>query len=165
MCVQSMASSSSHLPLSQAWFKATALGSVPHQQSQLQRDSFGSGGKAGVSATDFSCQVGSFALCSLLLYNKHKASWLVMQTWAHCLHHRCTAYGCWAGDMTEVCVVQMAETMYSCIMLALKLLAAFCPEVGPQHELQQGWPRSDVLISLQVCASSAMTVNLRDSGQ
>lgn len=63
--------------------------------------------------------------------------------------------------MTEAYVVQMAETMYSCVMLALKLLAAFCPEVGPQQEHQQGWPRSYVLISLQVCAPSGKTVMLR----
>ena len=44
----------------------------------------------------------------------------------------------------------MAETMYSCIMLALKLLVAFCPEAGPQQPKQKGWPQPYILTALQV---------------
>ena len=49
-------------------------------------------------------------------------------------------------------ILQMAETMYSCVMLALKLLKAFCPEAGP-HQFSQiglGWPSPAVLKALQV---------------
>ncbi len=48
--------------------------------------------------------------------------------------------------------LQVAETMYSCVMLALKLLKAFCPEAGP-HQFSQiglGWPSPAVLKALQV---------------
>ena len=40
--------------------------------------------------------------------------------------------------------------MYSCIVLALKLLVAFCPEAAPQHEHQAGWPNPHTLKLLQV---------------
>ena len=48
--------------------------------------------------------------------------------------------------------LQVAETMYICIVLALKLLKAFCPEAGP-HQFSQiglGWPSPAVLKALQV---------------
>ncbi len=49
-------------------------------------------------------------------------------------------------------LLQVAETMYSCIMLALKLLTAFCPEVGPQQmsQIGPGWPSPVVLRALLV---------------
>ena len=42
--------------------------------------------------------------------------------------------------------------MYSCVALALKLLTAFCPEVGPQqpNQIHPGWPSRAVLKALQV---------------
>jgi len=53
---------------------------------------------------------------------------------------------------TAVLDLQVAEMMYSCVMLALKLLKAFCPEAGP-HQFSQiglGWPSPAVLKALQV---------------
>lgn len=70
MKLQSMATSSPQIPLAQAWFKATALGSVPLQHSHLQHDPFGSGGKSAVAATEFSCQVSFFQLASLLRHGR-----------------------------------------------------------------------------------------------
>ena len=48
--------------------------------------------------------------------------------------------------------LQLAETMYNCVMLALKLLKAFCPETGPHHfsQIGLGWPSPAVLKALQV---------------
>lgn len=69
-CLQLMATSSPQLPLAQAWFKATALGCVPLQQSHLQHDPFGSGGKTAVAASEFSCQVSILSLASLLRYSR-----------------------------------------------------------------------------------------------
>lgn len=66
--LQLMATSSPQVPLAQAWFKATALGSVPLQQSHLHHDPFGSGGKTAVAASEFSCQVGLLSQASLVLY-------------------------------------------------------------------------------------------------
>lgn len=63
---------------------------------------------------------------------------------------------------TAVLDLQVAETMYSCVMLALKLLKAFCPEAGP-HQFSQivlGWPSPAVLKALQV-SSISCTQNLR----
>ena len=48
--------------------------------------------------------------------------------------------------------MQVAEVLYTCVMLALKLLTAFCPEVGPQkmNQIGLGWPSPVVLKALQV---------------
>lgn len=72
--LQLMATSSPQLPLAQAWFKATALSSVPLQQSQLHHDPFDSGGKSAVAATDFSCQVGLLSLALLLLHGRYNSN-------------------------------------------------------------------------------------------
>lgn len=58
------------------------------------------------------------------------------------------------SDLIALHFVQMAETMYSCILLALKLLEAFCPEAGPQQQKQKGWPQAYILTALQVSAST-----------
>ena len=52
-----MAGAIPQLPLAQAWFRAAAVGSAPPQDVQLQHDPFGSGDKAAVAASEFSCQV------------------------------------------------------------------------------------------------------------
>lgn len=98
---KSLASTSPQLPIAEAWFKATAVGSAPQEQSLEWQDPQGSMDRAPVSATGYSCQV--------------------------------------------------AETMYSCVMLALKLLKAFCPQAGP-HQFSQiglGWPSPAMLKALQ----------------
>ncbi len=52
-----MANMSPRLPLSQAWFRATAVGSAPQGEPQLWQDPQGSMDQAAVAATEFSCQV------------------------------------------------------------------------------------------------------------
>ena len=56
----------------------------------------------------------------------------------------CLSIRCWC--------LPLAETMYSCVMLALKLLKAFCPESGPEQvdQTRPGWPSPVVLKALQV---------------
>ena len=60
---------------------------------------------------------------------------------------------CGLVRLDSIPVVQMAETMYSCTLLALKLLVAFCPEGGPQQPKQKGWPQAHILTALQVSSS------------
>ena len=63
MTLQRMATLTPQIPVAQAWFKATAVGSVPPENLQLQHDPFGSRDKGAVAATEFSCQVLNLADC------------------------------------------------------------------------------------------------------
>ena len=172
-----MADASPHIPLAQAWFKATAVASAPAQQSHPHHDPFGSGGKAAVAATEFSCQVPHPHWLRHSLHGTSRKTDWVTPTPTHCLcqnsmvsdynqkAHYISVLVCFlVGVLDSISCVQMAETMYSCIMLAVKLLAAFCPEAGPQQGNQQGWPRAYVLTALQVSASTTST-HVKDSFQ
>ena len=139
--MQSLASTSPQLPIAEAWFKAAAVGSAPQEQSQEWQDPQGSMDQAPVSATGYSCQV-----CTHLSAFKPHA---ILSTFSNGL---C----CWQckETMSSIAVLdlQVAETMYSCVMLALKLLKAFCPQAGP-HQFSQiglGWPSPAMLKALQV---------------
>ncbi len=55
--MQSLASTSPQLPIAEAWFKATAVGSAPQEQLLQWQDPQGSMDQAPVSATGYSCQV------------------------------------------------------------------------------------------------------------
>ncbi len=55
--MQSLASTSPQLPIAEAWFTATAVGSAPQEQPVLWQDPHGSTDQAPVSATGYSCQV------------------------------------------------------------------------------------------------------------
>lgn len=95
-------------------------------------------------------------VCICCFLDQQRKRWWCSPT--HQLHIECIT-DCvlgWIGA-TALCFVQMAETMYSSVMLALKLLVAFCPEAGPQQEHQNGWPRVYVLTLLQVCAFTVIT--------
>ena len=51
-----------------------------------------------------------------------------------------------------MCLRQVAESMYSCVVLALSLLSAYCPELQSQEAAQGlglGWPQSTTLRYLQ----------------
>ena len=63
--MQSLAHMPPHLPLAQAWFRATAVGSAASGEPQLGPD--GSMDLAAVAATEFSCQV-----CPALHIHSHK---------------------------------------------------------------------------------------------
>ena len=64
-----MAALAPQIPLAQAWFKATAVGSVPPRNLQLQHDPFGSGDKAAVAATEFSCRVRCLSIKQIVSNN------------------------------------------------------------------------------------------------
>ncbi len=171
--MQSLASTSPQLPIAEAWFKATAVGSAPQEQLLQWQDPQGSMDQAPVSATGYSCQV-----CTHLYASKphaRRAAWTrhlsrplgtharYALTFTHPSHMSFTflatfPFGlcCWQCKetmrSTAVLDLQVAEMMYSCVMLALKLLKAFCPEAGP-HQFSQiglGWPSPAVLKALQV---------------
>ena len=80
--VQAMAKMSPHLPLTQAWFKATAVGSAPQSEPQLGQDPQSSMDQAAVAATDFSCRVGSL---TTLLTVAHEGS-NVQLPFESCMH-------------------------------------------------------------------------------
>ncbi len=68
--MQSLASTSPQLPIAEAWFKATAVGSAPQEQALQGQDLQGSMDQAPVSATAYSCQV-----CTHLCASKPHASY------------------------------------------------------------------------------------------
>lgn len=51
--------------------------------------------------------------------------------------------------------------MYSCVMLAFKLLAAFCPEAGPERGHHEGWPQVPTLKAMQVTNTLVVVVVLK----
>lgn len=59
---------------------------------------------------------------------------------------------CYIQSSISVCFWQVAESMYSCVVLALSLLSAYCPQVQPQEVAQglgSGWPQVTTLQYLQ----------------
>ena len=92
--MQSLASTSSQLPIAEAWFKATAVGSAPQEQLALWQDPHGSMDQAPVSATGYSCQV-----CTHLCASKPHAIYNIVNI----------------SDWTMLLAMQRANEINSCV--------------------------------------------------